>query len=82
MKNIIFFKNKEQFINQSYFFLISLAPLSIIFGPAVSLVNTLAIGMIFILFSLREKKLDLRRIEIVLLLVLHSYISLLLYFNV
>ena len=74
MKTIKIYKTKEQFINQSYFFLITLIPLSIIFGPAVSLVNTLLIGIIFILFSLKEKKLYLRRIEVVLLFVLFFYL--------
>ena len=76
MKTINIYKTKEQFINQSYFFLISLIPLSIIFGPAISLLNTLLIGIIFIIFSLSEKKLYLRRIEVVLLFVLFFYLIL------
>ena len=76
MKNIDNYKIKEQFINQSYFFLISLIPLSIIFGPAISLLNTLLIGIIFIIFSLSEKKIYLRRIEVILLFVLFFYLIL------
>jgi len=76
MKIINTFKNKNQFINQLYFFFITLIPLSIIFGPAVSLVNTLAIGIIFILFPLNKKKFNLRRIEVVLLFALFFYLLL------
>ena len=76
MKNIDIYKIKEKFVNQSYFFLISLIPLSIIFGPAISLLNTLLIGIIFIIFSLSEKKIYLRRIEVILLFVLFFYLIL------
>ena len=74
MKTIDNYKNRDQFINQLYFFFITLIPLSLIVGPAVSLVNTLIIGVIFILFSLNKKKFYLKRIEIVLLFVLFLYL--------
>ena len=74
MKTIDNYKNRDQFINHLYFFFITLIPLSLIVGPAVSLVNTLIIGIIFILFSLNRKKFYFKRIEIVLLFVLFSYL--------
>ena len=74
MKTIDNYKNRDQFINHLYLFFITFIPLSLILGPAVSLVNTLIIGVIFILFSLNKKKFYLKRIEIVLLFVLFLYL--------
>ena len=74
MKTFKINKRKDQLENKLYFLLITLIPLSIIFGPAISLINTLAIGIIFITFSFHKKKFYFKRIELVLLLILFFYL--------
>ena len=67
-------KNKDQIENQLYFFLLAIAPLSIIFGPAISLVNTLIIATIFLFFSFNKKIFSFKRVEIILLFALYLYL--------
>ena len=43
MKNFDIFRNKDQIENQLYFFLVSFVPLAMLFGPAISLINTIII---------------------------------------
>ena len=51
-----------------------MVPISIIFGPAISLINTLIIGIIFLSFSLNKKFYYFKRIEIILLFMLYFYL--------
>lgn len=67
-------QNKDQLENQLYFFSLTLVPISIIFGPAISLINTLIIGIIFLSFSLNKKFYYFKRIEIILLFMLYFYL--------
>ena len=67
-------QNKDQFEIQLYFFSLTLVPISIIFGPAISLINTFIIGIVFLLFSLNKKFYYFKRIEIILLFMLYFYL--------
>ena len=67
-------QTKNQFENQLYFFLLVLIPISIIFGSAISLLNTLLIGIVFLSFSLKRKFFYFKRIEIILLFILYFYL--------
>ena len=74
MKVSNFNLKKDQIVNQLYFFLLSLVPLSIILGPAISLINILITVSIFALFSFNRKIFPFRRIEIILFFVLYFYL--------
>ncbi len=74
MKVSNFNLKKDQIVNQLYFFLLSLVPLSIILGPAISLINILITVSIFALFSFNRKIFPFKRIEIILFFVLYFYL--------
>ena len=74
MKNFDIFRNKDQIENQLYFFLVSFVPLAMLFGPAISLVNTIIIGITLLIFSFSKKIFYFKKIEIILLLILYFYL--------
>ena len=74
MKNFDIYRNKDQIENQLYFFLVSFIPLAMLFGPAISLLNTLIIGITLIIFSFYKKIFYFKKIEIILLLILYFYL--------
>jgi len=74
MKNFYIYRNKDQIENQLYFFLVSIIPLAMLFGPAISLINTLIIGITLIVFSFYKKIFYFKKIEIILLLILYFYL--------
>ena len=55
MKNFDIYRNKDQIENQLYFFLVSFIPLAMLFGPAISLINTIIIGITLLIFSFSKK---------------------------
>jgi len=74
MKNFDIFRNKDQIENQLYFFLVSFIPLAMLFGPAISLINTIIIGITLLIFSFSKKIFYFKKIEIILLLILYFYL--------
>ena len=74
MKNFDNFINKNQIENQLYFLLVSFIPLAMLFGPAISLLNTLIIGITFIIFLFYKRIFYFKKIEIILLLILYFYL--------
>lgn len=74
MKNFDIFRNKDQIENQLYFFLVSFIPLAMLFGPAISLINTIIIGTTLLIFSFSKKIFYFKKIEIILLLILYFYL--------
>ena len=74
MKNFDIYKNKDQIENQLYFFLVSFIPLAMLFGPAISLINTIIIGTTLLIFSFSKKIFYFKKIEIILLLILYFYL--------
>ena len=74
MKNFDIYRNKDQIENQLYFFLVSFIPLAMLFGPAISLINILIIGITLIIFSFYKKIFYFKKIEIILLLILYFYL--------
>ena len=74
MKNFDIYKNKDQIENQLYFFLVSFIPLAMLFGPAISLINTIIIGITLLIFSFSKKIFYFKKIEIILLLILYFYL--------
>ena len=74
MKNFDIYRNKDQIENQLYFFLVSFIPLAMLFGPAISLINTIIIGITLLIFSFSKKIFYFKKIEIILLLILYFYL--------